>query len=126
MHQVGKDAVGVKGQSKASLKFLTIGPLLRPFLLGQTMAAELLTDASRALDANANPYSGAKWSFYQSGTSTPQSVYTTSALNTTHSNPVEADAGGKFAPIYFDSSLQYRGVLKSADEVTTIYDIDLS
>lgn len=88
------------------------------------MAAELLTDASRALDANANPYSGAKWFFYQSGTSTPQSVYTTSALNTTHSNPVEADAGGKFAPIYFDTTLQYRGVLKSADEVTTIYDID--
>lgn len=88
------------------------------------MAAELLTDASRALDANANPYSGAKWFFYQSGTSTPQSVYTTAALSTTHSNPVEADAGGKFPPIYFDTSLQYRGVLKSADEVTTIYDID--
>lgn len=88
------------------------------------MAAELLTDASRALDANANPMSGARWFFYASGTTTPQSVYTTAALNVAHANPVVADAGGKFAPIYFNASLSYRGVLKSANEATTIYDID--
>lgn len=87
-------------------------------------AAEILADASRALDANANPLSGAKWYFYATGTTTPQAVYTTAALTTTHSNPVVADAGGKFAPIYFDASLQYRGVLKSADGATTINDID--
>ena len=87
------------------------------------MSAELLTDASRALDANASPLSGAKWYFYVTATTTPQSVYTTAALNIAHSNPVVADAGGKFAPIYFDGEISYRGVLKDADD-NTIQDID--
>ena len=88
------------------------------------MAAELLTDASRALDANGNPFSGAKWYFYATGTLTPQSVYTTAALSVPHANPVVADSGGKFAPIYLDASLQYRGILENASGTTTIYDID--
>lgn len=88
------------------------------------MAAELLTDASRALDANANPFAGAKWYFYATGTLTPQSVYTTAALSVAHANPVVADAGGKFPPIYFDASLQYRGILENDSGTTTIYDID--
>lgn len=88
------------------------------------MAAELLTDASRALDANANPFPGAKWYFYATGTLTPQSVYTTAALNVAHANPVVADAGGKFPPIYFDASLRYRGILENESGTTTIYDID--
>lgn len=88
------------------------------------MAAELLTDASRATDSNSNPYSGAKWSFYASGTTTPQSVYADAALNSSLGAIVTADAGGKFVPIYFDSALSYRGVLKSADGSVTIYDID--
>lgn len=88
------------------------------------MAAELLVTPSRATDANANNLNGAKWFFYQSGTSTPQSVYTTEALSTAHSNPVTSDASGKFPNVFFDASLAYRGVLKTADEATTIYDID--
>lgn len=88
------------------------------------MAAELLTDASRALDANANPYAGAKLYFYATGTLTPQSVYTTAALNIAHTNPVVADSGGQFPPIYFDSSKRYRGILENATGTTTIYDID--
>lgn len=88
------------------------------------MAAELLTDASRALDANASPYSGAKWTFYATGTSTPQAVYADAALTTPLSNPVVADAGGKFVPIYFNASLRYRGVLTDSTGATTIADID--
>lgn len=88
------------------------------------MAAELLTDLARATDANGNPLPGAKWVFYQSGGTTPQSVYTTSALNVAHPNPVVADAGGKFAPIYFNAALTYRGVLKDSTGATTIFDID--
>ena len=45
------------------------------------MAAELLTDASRALDANGNPFSGAKWYFYATGTLTPQAVYADAGLS---------------------------------------------
>ena len=88
------------------------------------MAAELHITPSRATSSNGLNLDGAKWFFYQSGTTTPQSVYTTSALNVAHSNPVKADAAGKFPNIFFDASLSYRGVLKTADEATTIYDID--
>lgn len=88
------------------------------------MAAELLTDASRALDGNASPYAGAKWTFFLSGTSTPANVYADANLSTSLGSSVTADAGGKFVPIYFDSSVKYRGVLKNADASVTIYDID--
>lgn len=88
------------------------------------MSAELFSPPSRALDANASPYSGAKWTFTATGTTTPQAVYTSAALTTPLSNPVVADAGGKFPAIYFNSSLTYRGVCKSADGSVTLHDID--
>lgn len=88
------------------------------------MTASLHITPSRATSSNGLNLDGAKWYFYQSGTTTPQSVYTTAALSTPHSNPVEADAAGKFPNIFFDATLSYRGVLKTADDVTTIYDID--
>jgi len=88
------------------------------------MASELFIPPSKALDANANPYSGAKWFFYATGTTTPQTVYTTDARNVAHANPVVADSTGKFANIFFDPALIYRGVLKNADESVTLYDID--
>lgn len=92
--------------------------------MGQKMAAALHITPSRATSSNGLNLDGAKWYFYQTGTTTPQSVYTTAALDTTHANPVVADAAGKFANIYFDATLSYRGVLKSSDDATTIYDID--
>lgn len=88
------------------------------------MAAELLTDASRATDANSNPYAGAKWTFYASGTLTPQAVYADALLSVSLGTEVTADAGGKFVPIYFNAALKYRGILKPADGATTIHDID--
>lgn len=88
------------------------------------MAAELFVPPSKALDANANPYAGAKWFFYATGTLTPQSVFTTADLSTPHANPVVADSTGKFANIFFNPALIYRGILKSADESITLHDID--
>lgn len=88
------------------------------------MAAELLPMLARSADTDNNPYAGAKWFFYATGTTTPQDAYTTSALSVAHANPVVADSAGKFAPIYLDTSLQYRGVLKDASEAVTIFDID--
>lgn len=88
------------------------------------MAAELFTPPSRALDSNANPLSGARWFFYATGTTTPQAVYADSALTTPLSNPVVADSGGKFPAIYFDASKVYRGILRTADNATTIHDFD--
>lgn len=91
--------------------------------MGQTMA-ELFTTPARATDANGENLSGAKWFFYQTGTLTPQSVFTTAALSTAHLNPVVADAAGKFPAIFFDTTKQYRGILRTADEATVIYDLD--
>lgn len=88
------------------------------------MAAELFTPPSKALDANADPYAGAKWFFYLTGTTTPQSVFTTAARDVPHSNPVVADSTGKFANIYFDESVVYRAVLKNLDETVILHDID--
>lgn len=88
------------------------------------MAASLFIPPSKALDANANPYAGAKWFFYATGTTTPQSVYTTFAMGTAHANPVVADSTGKFANIFFDPTLVYRGVLKDSTEAVTLHDID--
>lgn len=79
---------------------------------------------ARAGDSNNDTLSGAKWYFYATGTTTPQAVYTTSALSVAHANPVVADSAGKFSPIYMDSTKTYRGVLKTSDDATTIFDID--
>lgn len=88
------------------------------------MAGQLFIPPSKALDADANPFAGAKWFFYATGTTTPQTVYTTFARNVAHSNPVVADSSGKFANIFFDPALVYRAVLKNSDESVTIHDID--
>jgi hypothetical protein len=77
----------------------------------------------RATDANNLALSGAKWYFYTTGTTTPAAVYTTSALSVAHPNPVVADSGGLFAPIYLDPAVTYRAILKTAGG-TTIQDVD--
>src|SRR5690606_7630229 len=67
---------------------------------------------------------GAKLTFTQTGTTTPQNVYQDLDLSTAHSNPVVADAEGVFAPIYLDPSLPaYRVKLTDASD-TLIYQVD--
>lgn len=61
---------------------------------------------------------GDKLYFYQTGTSTPQDVFTTPLLNTPLDNPVEADADGFFPVIYLDGGgPDYRVELTDADDV---------
>lgn len=88
------------------------------------MASELFITPSRATNSNGLNIDGAKWFFYLTGTTTKESVFTTSALSVAHANPVVADAAGKFANIYLNPVKTYRAVLKTADEATIIYDID--
>lgn len=88
------------------------------------MAAQLFIPPSKALDANANPYSGAKWFFFETETTTPAPVYTTAALSVEHAHPVVADSAGKFPNIYFDKAVSYRAILKDSTEAVTIHDID--
>lgn len=80
------------------------------------MAASLFLPFSIA-NANGAPISGAKLYFYAEGTTTPLAIYQDEALTTPHTNPVIADANGRFAPIYLQA-LAYKIVLKDADDVT--------
>jgi len=77
----------------------------------------------QVLDANGNPYSGAKAYTYTTGTSTPQTTYSNAALSTPHANPVVADAAGRFPAVYGPTSADYKVVLKtSADVEIATYD----
>lgn len=89
------------------------------------MAAVLLNAHLQLLDANGDPYSGAKAYFYLTGTTTATDTYTESTLTTPHTNPVIADATGTFAPIYLDSGITYKIVFKDSDDVT-LYTVDPS
>ena len=88
------------------------------------MTGNLLTmPVLRAVDANGAPLPGALLQFYVTGSTTPTNVYSSASLATALSNPVAADAGGLFAPIYLDPTVTYRcQLLTSAGAL--IRDID--
>ena len=58
------------------------------------------------LDANGNPYSGAKLFFYAAGTTTKQNTYADANGNTANANPVILDSAGRatvfFQPLTYD------------------------
>lgn len=83
------------------------------------MAAQLFYLPFRpAINANGITVPGAQLFFYSTGTTTKLPVYTTSALTTELTNPVEANAAGVWPAIYLDNTQVYRVVLKDADGVT--------
>lgn len=82
------------------------------------MAAALLPEIRwRAIDENGEVLPGAQLYSYAAGTSTPQSTYSDSALTTPNTNPVVADAGGLFGPIFL-SATGYKFRLDDEDDVT--------
>jgi hypothetical protein len=89
------------------------------------MASAFLFHAPRyrAFDADGAILPGAKLIFYESGTTTPVDTYADAALTTPNSNPVVADAGGEFAPIYLSDAVAYRAILTDADDVEQ-WDVD--
>lgn len=87
------------------------------------MAAKLFRIPYTSVVVNGLAVPGAKLYFYQSGTLTLLDVYTTSALNVAHSNPVIANGGGRFADIYADEATPYRLIVKDRNGVT-LDDID--
>ena len=80
--------------------------------------ALLYSPIFQVVDANGNPYSGAKAFFYLTGTTTDATVYEDDGLTTPHSQPVVADASGAFDPIYLDYSVTYKLVLKDSSDQT--------
>jgi hypothetical protein len=67
---------------------------------------------------------GSKLYFFQTGTSTPQDVYTDEALQVAHSSPVVADGSGVFAPIYLDPTLPDYRVSHYTSADVLIYTVD--
>lgn len=72
------------------------------------------------VDVNGSPRVGAKAYFYQSGTTTPITTYTTAAYAVANANPVLSVAGGFFPVVYVDPSVNstYKLVIKDSADVT--------
>jgi hypothetical protein len=77
----------------------------------------------RAIDATGAPMAGAQLQFYVTGTTTPTPVYSSSTLATPLANPVVADSGGLFPPIFLDPAVTYRVQLLTSAGVL-ISDVD--
>jgi hypothetical protein len=72
------------------------------------------------LDNAGNVLTGGKIETYAAGTTTPQAVYTTSAGNVFHSNPIILDASGRVpsgGEIWLTDGLSYKFVLKDSNDV---------
>lgn len=72
--------------------------------MSQLLALPLyrLTDANGVILPSARLYT------YVTGTTTPAATYTTSALNVSHGNYVQANSAGLLPPIYLDPAVVYR------------------
>ena len=83
------------------------------------MAGFLTPDARlRVLSALSVVLPGAKLNTYQAGTTTPLATHSDSALTTPNANPVVADSGGLFGPIYLTPGSAYKLVLATSSDVT--------
>lgn len=69
--------------------------------------------------------SGAKLYSYVKGTSTPLSVYVDNGLTEVSANPYVADGNGRIK-VYFSDLLNYKFVIKTSDDVTTLMTADFT
>lgn len=75
-------------------------------------------------DDNGDPLAGGSITFYESGTSDLEDVYTDDTLGTPQENPIDLDADGRLsADVFLDPAVAYRAVLKNSSG-TTIADDD--
>lgn len=85
------------------------------------MATQLIIP--RQLDANGDPASGAKALVYETGTTTPVTVYTDTALSVAHASPIVANSAGYFAQAFYGGSTALKVVVTdSADATLVTYD----
>jgi len=74
------------------------------------------------IDANGNPYVGAKAYFFDANTTSPRTVYRDSGLGVSHDHPVVANAAGIFPAVFLPGG-DYRLRVTDAFGVT-IWDVD--
>lgn len=81
------------------------------------MSEQISFNALRAFDADGLPAGGAQAFFYETGTTTPVTVYAESALTTPLASPLVADADGYFAQVFSNGAVQIKCVIKDALDV---------
>jgi hypothetical protein len=81
------------------------------------------TPRQTVVNGSGRPYAGARAWFYRAGTTTAQTVYSDAALATPHTNPVVANAAGRFPIIYLDPDNDYRCIVKDSGG-NTLFDDD--
>lgn len=74
----------------------------------------ILGIANPALDSNGSPLSGATLTFYEAGTVTLGDIYSTNALGPALSNPLAADASGRYPMIWAADNTSFDVVWKTA------------
>ena len=75
-------------------------------------------------DDNGDPLAGGSITFYTSGTSDLEDIYTDDTLGDEQENPIDLDADGRLsADVFLDPAVAYRAVLKNSSG-TTIADDD--
>jgi hypothetical protein len=77
----------------------------------------------QAATINAIAEPGATLTFYLTGTTTKLPIYSTALLDTELANPIRANAAGRFADIYLDSTQTYRLLIKDRNG-TALEDFD--
>jgi hypothetical protein len=87
------------------------------------MAATQFFLPYQAATINAIAEPGATLTFYLTGTTTKLPIYTTALLDTELANPIRANAAGRFADIYLDSTQTYRLLIKDRNG-TALEDFD--
>src|SRR5690606_36594099 len=92
---------------------------------GDLMSAAYLFSepTARPLTPSGAIMPSAKLTFYESGTTTLATIYADAELTTPLANPLDADASGRFVPIYLHPLTTYRVLLNDADDVL-VYDVD--
>lgn len=86
------------------------------------MSIKNFFDGGKQVSDNAGlPLNGGKCYFYEPGTTTLKTTYTTSALSVANANPVVLDSAGR-ANIWLSGN--YRVIVKDSTDATTIYDED--
>jgi hypothetical protein len=102
---------------KLIILFLTLG-LLIPSLVLAASAFLPPNPKFMALDANGDPYVGAKLYTYETGTTTPKTTWTDYSKGTANTNPIILDSRGQ-ANVWIDSTAgAYRFKLDNSSDVT--------
>lgn len=86
------------------------------------MVAQIQYNQVQAWDSNGDPAAGAKARFFDTGTTTPKTVYSDTDLTTPVAVPLVADSNGVFAPVYFSGS-SVKVTVTDADDVA-LYTLD--